>query len=114
MHETIVAQSIFETILSETEKHGGRPIAVKISCGILSAINEETLQFAFEAIAAGTACEGIKIEMEKKKPEGLCKNCCQQFDVEIDTPRCPNCESEQFDLQRDAPLVIEEIEFDSE
>jgi len=111
MHEMTVAQSLLATISVETVKQNAKPIGAKISCGKLYTINDELLCFAFEAIAKGTACEGMKLEIEHKPIRGLCKNCNQSFDVELCRPRCPECNSEDFDLLPDAPLVLEEIEF---
>ena len=114
MHETMVAQGLLATISAETEKQNAKPIAAKISCGMLNAINDEVLGFAFEAIAEGTTCEGVKLKVEHKPIQGRCKNCKQNFDVEFSCPRCPECNSDQFDLLPDAPLVLEEIEFETE
>ena len=114
MHETMVAQSLLATISAETAKQNARPTAAKISCGKLYTINDELLCFAFEAIAKGTACEGMKLEIEHKPIRGHCKNCNQNFDVELACPRCPNCGSEDFKLLADEPLILETIEFQTE
>jgi len=114
MHEAMMAQNLLAAISEEVAKHNARPVAAKISCGKLYAINDEALCFAFEAVAKGTPCEGVKLEIEHKPIQGKCKNCNLQFDVEFSSPRCPKCSSEDFQLQPDAPLVLEEIEFQSE
>ena len=128
MHEMMVAQSLFATISNETAKQKARPVGAKISCGTLYAINDELLSFAFEAITKGTACEGMKLEIEHKPIQGRCKDCNASFDVELGTPfcntsqngnpltspPCPKCGSEDFDLLPDAPLLLEIIEFETE
>ena len=114
MHEMMVAKSLFEAILAETEKQGAKPISAKISYGKLYAINDELLLFAFEAIAGGTACEGMKLQIEHKPIRARCKSCERSFDVEISRPSCPKCGSEDFELLADAPLMLEEMEFGAE
>ena len=114
MHEMMVAQSLFEAISAETAKQGAKPIGAKISCGKLYVINDELLLFAFEAIAGGTTCGGMKLQIEHKPIRARCKSCEQSFDVEISRPSCPKCGSEDFELLADAPLVLEEIEFQAE
>ena len=114
MHETMVAQNLLATISDEAAKQNAKPVSAKISCGTLNAINDEALCFAFEAIAKGTSCEGIKLEIEHKPIQGQCKGCNESFDVVFSQLSCPKCGSEEFDLLPDAPLVLEEIEFETE
>ena len=114
MHEIMVAESLLTTISDEAAKQNAKPVAAKISCGTLNAINDEALCFAFEAIAKGTSCEGMKLEIEHKPIRGRCKNCNESFDVMFSRPSCPKCSSEEFDLLSDAPLLLEEIELQTE
>jgi len=114
MHEATVAQSLLATISVETKKQNARPVCARISCGTFNAINDELLCFALEAIAKGTCCEGLKLEIEHKPIRAKCKNCKQDFDIELTSPRCQQCESEDFELLPDAPLVLEQIEFETE
>ena len=114
MHEMMVAESLLTTISDEAAKHNAKPISAKISCGMLNLINDETLCFAFEAITKDTPCEGVKLEIEHKPIQGRCKSCNESFDFDIFKPACPGCDSDQFELLPDAPLVLEEIEFETE
>jgi hydrogenase nickel incorporation protein HypA/HybF len=114
MHETVVAQSLLETILAEAKKQNAKPVSARVSCGILNAINDEVLRFAMEAIAKGTVCEGLKLEIEHKPMQGRCKNCYEVFDIDFHRPGCTKCGGEDFELLPDAPLVLEEIELQTE
>ena len=114
MHETAVAQSVLATISTEAAKQKAKPVAAKISCGTLNAINDELVCFAFEAIAKGTACEGIKLEIEHKAIQGRCKRCSEVFEFQFNHPGCTKCGSEDFEFLPDAPLVLETIEFQTE
>jgi len=114
MHEAAVAQSLLTTILAEAKKQNATPVAAKISCGVLNAINDEILCFAFEAVAADTCCEGLKLEVEHKPLRGQCKSCDELFEFEICQPACSKCGSENFKLMADESLVLETIEFEVE
>ena len=114
MHETVVAQNMVEAISQEARKYGGRPVSAKISCGELNAVNDEVLTFAFEAIAQGTSCEGMTLRIEHKPMQAKCKACGSTFAVTVAGARCPDCQSDDFELLPDAPLVLEEIEFEKE
>jgi hydrogenase nickel incorporation protein HypA/HybF len=114
MHETMVAESLLTTISTESTKQNAKPVSAKISCGMLNVINDEILRFAFEAIVKGTPCEGMRLEIEHKPIQGKCRNCDETFDFELCRPKCPKCKSKEFDLLPDAPLMLEEIEFETE
>jgi hydrogenase nickel incorporation protein HypA/HybF len=112
MHETAVAQSLVEIIAQEAEKHHGRPIRAKLSCGQLNAINDEVLSFAFEAVAQDTPCAGTRLEIEHKPLRAKCRTCDREFAVDLSNVKCPHCGGGEFGLLPDAPLLLEQIEFE--
>jgi hydrogenase nickel incorporation protein HypA/HybF len=114
MHETVVAQSLIETITAEAQRQGVRPVSAKMSCGELNAVNDEVLSFAFEALAKGTPCEAMVLHIEHKPMQARCTTCNEPFDVRLSDAKCPRCTGEDFELLPDAPLVLEEIEFEKE
>jgi hydrogenase nickel incorporation protein HypA/HybF len=111
MHEMTVAQSLLAQISNEAAKQNAKPVAAKISCGKLNAINDELLCFAFDAIAEGTLCQGVKLEIEHKPLRAKCKICKSIFEIEFSKPQCEKCNRQEFELLPDAPLILEEIEF---
>jgi len=112
MHETAVAQSLVEVITEEAGKRHARPVRATISCGELNAINDDVLSFAFEAIAQGTACEGMGLQIEHKPLQAKCHVCERLFVVDWSDLKCPDCDSEDFEVLPDAPLMLEQIEFE--
>jgi hydrogenase nickel incorporation protein HypA/HybF len=101
-------------ISQEARKQDAKPVAAKVSCGELNAINDEVLAFAFEAISRETVCEGMTLQVEHKPMQARCGQCGQTFAFRLSEARCPHCGKEDFELLPDAPLVLEEIEFDKE
>ena len=114
MHETMVAQNIVNTVLAEAAKLGAKPISAKISCGQLNPINDEVLNFAFDIAAKDTVCRGMKLEVIHNPLVGLCKKCGKSFEFDIYSLHCTYCNSSEFELKPDAPLLLEEIEFEDE
>ncbi len=112
MHEVTIAQSVFEAISAEAKKQNARPIAAKISCGTMSGVNSEAVCFAFEAITKDTICENMKLKVEQKPIRARCKKCDEVFSFELHEPTCPKCKCDDFELLPDAPLMLEEIEFE--
>ena len=114
MHEMSVAESLLTIISDEAAKHNAKPIGAKISCGTLNPINDEVLSFAFDAITKGTSYEGMKLQVEHKPIKAQCRNCNEKFNIEFSSPECPKCGSEDFVLMPDAPLILEEIELQTD
>ena len=114
MHETVVAQSIFESILAQAKKHNAKPVKARISCGQFNPINDEVLNFAFDLIAKGSVCEGMKLEIVHIPLRAVCKDCSKGFDYKVYEPGCPDCNSMEFDFNEDAPLLLEEIDLKDE
>ena len=114
MHETAIAQGLFDAIEKESKKQKAKPISAKMTCGLLNAVNDEVLQFAFDAICKDTICESMKLNIYHKPLLGQCKNCDKQFDIDISKPLCPDCGSVGFELLPDEPIMLQEIEFDTE
>lgn len=114
MHETVVAQSLVEAICQEAQQRQARPVRARMSCGQLNAVNDDVLSFAFEAIAKGTACEGVVLSIEHKPIQARCKVCDRAFLVNLLEAQCAHCDGKDFELLPDAPLLLEEIEFEKE
>ena len=112
MHETMVAQSIFETILAQANEHNARAIEATVSCGQFNPINDEVLNFAFDLIAKGTVCEGMKLKVKHIPLSATCKQCGVKFDYNVYKPGCPECNLMEFDFKEDAPLLLEDIELE--
>jgi len=114
MHEMTVAESLLTIISDEAAKNNAKPVGAKISCGTLNPINDEALSFAFEAISKDTPCEGMTLKIDHKPLQGLCKKCDSKFNIEFSSPKCLKCGSEDFKLMPDAPLLLEEIVFQTD
>jgi hydrogenase nickel incorporation protein HypA/HybF len=114
MHEAMVAENILETILAQTKNKKGWVTRIAISCGQINALNDEAMQFAFEAAAAGTICQGAKLEIKHIPLKSLCRNCGSEFEFDLYNPQCPKCGKSDFSIGDDAALLLEEIEFEEE
>lgn len=112
MHETAVAESILRTIIEQAEQVKAKPLSAIISCGQFNALNDEVMGFAFETAAAGTVCEGTKLQIKHIPLRATCKQCNTTFEFDVYQPQCTNCESMEFAFEPDAPLLLETIEFE--
>jgi len=114
MHETVVAQKMLEAILAESEKQKARPVTATISCGQFNTVNDDILEEAFAALARETVCSDTKLNIKHKPLRALCNKCHKEFQPDLSRPQCTHCGCEDFEYLPDAPLMLEEIEFNSE
>ena len=112
MHEAAMAQSLVEVISQEAHSRGARPVCAKMSCGVLNAVNDDVIAFAFEAVARGTPCEGMQLQVEHRPLQAECRACGHVFTVDLSNVKCPDCGADDFELLPDAPLILEQIEFE--
>ena len=112
MHEVGVAQSLVETITKEAIRLNAKPIAARISCGQLNPINDEVMQFAFDVATKDTICRGMSLSIVHVPWRATCRKCSHEFDFDIYSPECPQCQTGEFDMKDDAPLLLDEIELD--
>ena len=114
MHEASVAQYVLEAISKISEERQVRPKSALVSCGQLNALNNEAFALAFKAIAQGTLCEGLHLEIKHIPFRARCQACEQEFDIGTHTSACVHCGQDDFMLLPDAPLLLETIEFEED
>lgn len=113
MHEMAVAESILHTILEQAETlNNARPVTARISCGQFNTLNDEAMRFAFETISEGTPCQNMRLDIRHIPLRAMCKQCQTTFEFDVYHPACGACGSADFNFQPDAPLLLEEIEFE--
>ncbi len=91
MHELSIAQSMLEIIDSHVAEDGyTRCTAVTVRAGLLSAVDEEALSFAFEVLCEQTVHSGAVLSVEKTYPLARC-GCGCTFRVTDLIYACPEC-----------------------
>jgi Zn finger protein HypA/HybF involved in hydrogenase expression len=111
MDELEIAQTVLESILAEAAKVNLRPIRASLSYSQMQGVSKEVLKEAFTAIAATTPCEGMELNLRAIPPQFHCNSCGRVSDYELTSPMCPGCKSHDFQFLPDAPILLEEIEF---
>ena len=92
MHEMGIANSVLEVVRSEMRRYPeARPAKVGLRIGEMAAVDQESLRFCFEALAAGTDLSDLKLEMEFCPRRHRCLDCGHEFRVEDYEFQCPAC-----------------------
>ena len=93
VHELSIAQSILDTVVVQTEDHGAaRILRIHLRIGALTAIVDDALRFAFEAVSQDTCAQGAAVEIEHIPWTIRCRGCGHEYLVAEDLPTCPRCE----------------------
>jgi hydrogenase nickel incorporation protein HypA/HybF len=94
MHESSLAQSALDLVLSTARTNGAeRVTAVRIAVGDLAQADGDTVAFWFGILAEGTEADGAEVTIERVKASARCKLCGNEFDVLPPrwAVRCPAC-----------------------
>lgn len=113
MHEMGIMQGILDASFEAAQDAGKSKISlIKVTIGELTEIQDYALEFAFEALSAGTMAEGAKFEMTFLEPKSTCQDCGYTYTHDHFTMTCPKCGSFDVKLMQGRELQIDAIEAD--
>ncbi|HEX3660729.1 MAG TPA: hydrogenase maturation nickel metallochaperone HypA [Acidobacteriaceae bacterium] len=100
MHEVGIASSILEASLAETARRpGARLVSIGVRVGVLSGVDADALQFAFECLVADTDERNVAFSVETCPRVNRCEQCGHEFDSPSNAPftdaPCPQCQCRQ-------------------
>ena len=95
MHELEIAQSLLRTISDWRDQNGSpRILSVRIEMGILSGVDPDAMQYAWEAaceFACGGQLKDCKLTVELLPVKYECSGCGAEFESETLISVCKNC-----------------------
>ena len=79
-------------VQAEAERRPGcRVVTVGVRIGALSNVDQDALDFAFEALTRDSDLEGLKLEIEWRPWRQKCLDCSEEYDVHDMDVTCPTC-----------------------
>lgn len=113
MHELSIMEGALNMALEQARQHGASRVhVIRLRIGALSGVVPEALQFAFEALAPGTAAEGGKLEIEHVPARFWCPGCTEEFKADDMFAECPECHQPSRDLRAGRELEVASLEVD--
>ena len=107
-----IAENMLEIIEGyRAEKGFERCSSVTVRIGLLAAVDEEALRFAFETLAESGPHQGVVLEVEKTYPQAKC-SCGCSFEVTDLLYTCPQCGAITAELSGGDDLNIVRLEVD--
>jgi hydrogenase nickel incorporation protein HypA/HybF len=113
MHETALALSILDIIVSKCSEAGGKTVdAVRVRIGKAAGVLPDALQFAFDAVKTTTVAENARLVIEHVPISGTCSECKKTFTVDDAQYvfACPLCGSKFFEITSGREMEIVDME----
>lgn len=113
MHELGLMQSVLESVEASMTEAGATAVyEIHLRVGEMTETVADALEFAFDALSAGTICEGAKLNVTYVKPRSRCLSCGAEYEHDRYHISCPHCGSLSTDLLCGRELYIDSIEVD--
>ena len=92
MHELSVTESLLNIAVKHAEKVNARRVTdLNIVIGDLASMVDESIQFYWDIIAAGTIAEGAALHFRRIPAELQCNTCGEKYHPTDRELICPNC-----------------------
>lgn len=116
MHELSIVQAIVAGVTeSLAQTPVKRVLRVRLRVGVLSGVEESALQFSYGLATPGTVLEGSKLEAHPLPAVIHCAPCDADFELpNIQSFRCPRCDSPSNDVRQGRELEIESLEIEDQ
>lgn len=113
MHELGVTQSLLEIATRHAEQAGATRITrLSLVVGELASIVDDSVQFYWDLIAAGTLAEGAALEFRRVPATLRCASCAHEFPLNRERYTCPECGSTQIAVVGGEEFFLESIDVD--
>ncbi|WP_353661398.1 hydrogenase maturation nickel metallochaperone HypA [Hydrogenimonas sp. SS33] len=94
MHEYSIVQALLNQCEEHAAKHGaGKILKVVTKIGVLSGVEPDLLQTAFDTFKEGTVCDGAEFIMNIQPLVVYCHDCKTKSTLQELAMACPKCGS---------------------
>jgi hydrogenase nickel incorporation protein HypA/HybF len=111
--------AVTENILNIAVQHATQANAVRVTVlhlviGQLSSIVDDSVQFYWDMISAGTLCEGARLHFERRPAMLKCLQCDQTYLLSGELTDCPSCHSARIKVVAGEEFYLDSIEVEAE
>ena len=115
MHELAVTESLLNIAARHaTQANAVRVTSLHVVIGQLSSIVDDSIQFYWDMISAGTICAGAQLQFERRPAMLKCLDCDQTYALSGELTDCPNCHSARIKVVAGEEFYLESIEVEAE
>ena len=111
MHELAIVSDMFRIIHEGSEEQKLKRIdKVYFAIGKMMQVVPDLFRFAFDSAKEDTIAANAELEIEFLPVKMQCEDCKNEFTVEHNIFKCPECQSVNLDLIQGKELYIKSIE----
>jgi hydrogenase nickel incorporation protein HypA/HybF len=115
MHELAVSENLLNiAVRHATQANAVRVTTLHLVIGQLSSIVDDSIQFYWDMISAGTICEGAQLHFERRPATLKCLDCDQTYALSGELTDCPNCHSARIKVVAGEEFYLDSIEVEAE
>jgi hydrogenase nickel incorporation protein HypA/HybF len=104
-------QGALNMALDRAAQAGAKRVhVVRLRIGALSGVVPEALEFAFEALSAGTPAEGAQLAIESVPARFWCDVCAEEFESPDLFAECPRCRKPSGELRAGREMELASLE----
>ncbi len=97
MHEYSIVQSLLESCEEHVKQNSATKVTkVIVKIGVLSGVEPDLLQTAFDTFKEKTVCDGAEFIINHQKIVVACFSCGEESTLEKYEFSCPKCQSTQL------------------
>jgi hydrogenase nickel incorporation protein HypA/HybF len=115
MHEYAIVDSLLQLADEHTQKNNAKKVTkLEVKIGVLSGVEPDLLQTAFDTFKEGTVCEEAEFIMKIQPVVIHCKDCDYETTLEKNEYYCPKCKSANLEIIDGEDMYLMSLELESE
>lgn len=113
MHEMGVTREVLDAVIEASAAAGATRVnVVRLIVGELTALELDSVQFAWECMTPGTLAEGALLDITVTPARSLCLACGNEFAHDRYDRRCTVCSGQMTEVVSGNDLLIGKVEVD--
>ena len=113
MHEYSIVQSLLESCEEHAKSNDEKKVTkVVVKIGVLSGVEPELLQTAFDAFKEQTVCNDAQFIINVQQIEIFCNKCNTNSTLQKNEFACPKCESVDLKVTDGEDMYLMSLEFE--
>jgi hydrogenase nickel incorporation protein HypA/HybF len=113
VHELSVTESLLNLAVHHAQQAGAvRVTDLYLVIGQLSSLVDDSVQFYWDMISAGTLCEKARLHFERIPAKFQCLDCSEEYQLPGELIACPRCNSARLKVIAGDEFRLDHLEAD--